>query len=60
MDGPADVSSENRPGWYLLDGCVATRNRKVEGSNPSSGSICPAEELSSRTSTFRLDQVVAT
>jgi hypothetical protein len=38
MDDPADVSSQNRPGWYLLDECVSTRNRKVEGSNPSSGS----------------------
>jgi hypothetical protein len=38
LDEPPDVSSENRPGWHLLDGCVSTRNRKVEGSNPSSGS----------------------
>jgi hypothetical protein len=38
MDDPADVSSRNRTGWHLLDGCVSTRNRKVEGSNPSLGS----------------------
>jgi hypothetical protein len=28
MDEPADMSSENLPGWHLLDGCAATRNRK--------------------------------
>jgi hypothetical protein len=33
------VSSQNRPGWHLLDECVSTRNRKVVGSNPTSGSI---------------------
>ena len=38
MDDPADVSGQNRPGWYLVDGCVSTRNRKVVGSNPTSGS----------------------
>jgi hypothetical protein len=30
MDEPADVSSQNRVGWHLLDGCAATRNRKVK------------------------------
>jgi hypothetical protein len=39
MDEPADVSSQNRPGWYLLDEGVSTRHRKVVGSNPTSGSI---------------------
>jgi hypothetical protein len=29
MDERADASSEDRSGWYLLDGCVSTRNRKV-------------------------------
>src|SRR5918995_2405116 len=38
MEDPADGSSQDRPGWHLLDECVSTRNRKVEGSNPSSGS----------------------
>jgi hypothetical protein len=38
MDDPADVSSEDGPGWHLVDGCVSTRNRKVVGSNPTSGS----------------------
>jgi hypothetical protein len=32
------VSSQNRPGSHLLDEGFSTRNRKVEGSNPSSGS----------------------
>ena len=34
MDEPADTSSQNRPGWYLLDGCVSTRNRNVGKSCP--------------------------
>jgi hypothetical protein len=38
MDDPADVSSQNRPGWHLLDEGFSTRNRKVVGSNPTSGS----------------------
>ena len=38
MDEPADLSSQDRPGWHLLDECVSTRNRKVVGSNPTSGS----------------------
>jgi hypothetical protein len=38
MDDPADVSSQNRPGWHLLDRCGSTRNQKVVGSNPTSGS----------------------
>ena len=38
MDDPADVSSENGSGQHLLDTCVSTRNRKVAGSNPTSGS----------------------
>jgi hypothetical protein len=43
MDDPADVSSRNGSGRHLLDGCVSTRNRKVEGSNPSSGSQTPGQ-----------------
>jgi hypothetical protein len=43
MDEPADLSSQDRPGWHLLDECVSTRNRKVEGSNPSSGSKTPSQ-----------------
>ena len=38
MDDPADVSRRYETGRDLLDGCGSTRNRKVEGSNPSSGS----------------------
>jgi hypothetical protein len=52
MDDRADVSSENRTRKHLLDGCVSTRNRKVVGSNPTSGSETAAQRLSSKTSTF--------
>ena len=45
MDDPADVSSLNRPGWHLVDGCVSTRNRKVVGSNPTSGSISGGQRV---------------
>jgi hypothetical protein len=38
MDDPADVSSQNGSGRYLLDEGFSTRNRKVVGSNPTSGS----------------------
>ena len=38
MDEPADVSSENRTRHHLLDEGSSTRNRKVVGSNPTSGS----------------------
>jgi hypothetical protein len=30
MDDPANESTQNRPGWHLLDGCTSTRNRKVD------------------------------
>ena len=38
-DDAADVSSQNGSGWHLLDEGFPTRNRKVVGSNPTSGSI---------------------
>jgi hypothetical protein len=38
MDDPADVSSQNGSGRHLLDEGSSTRNRKVVGSNPTSGS----------------------
>ena len=38
MDDPADLSSQNGSGRYLLDEGSSTRNRKVVGSNPTSGS----------------------
>jgi hypothetical protein len=38
MDEPADTSSQKGPVWHLVDGCASPRDRKVEGSNPSSGS----------------------
>ena len=53
MDDPADLSSQNWPGWYLLDGCVSTRNRKVEGSNPSSGSKTAGQRVIQRMLTAR-------
>jgi hypothetical protein len=46
MDDPADVSSQNRPGWHLLDEGSPTRNRKVVGSNPTSGSKSAAQRVS--------------
>jgi hypothetical protein len=45
---PADVSSQNRPGWHLLDTCDPTRNRRVVGSNPTSGSLLPGQRPSGR------------
>ena len=39
MDDPADLSSQNGSGRHLLDEGFPTRNRKVVGSNPTSGSI---------------------
>jgi short subunit dehydrogenase len=35
---PRRPEQGNGSGWHLLDGCAATRNRKVVGSNPTSGS----------------------
>ncbi len=29
MDDPADVSSQNGSGWYLVDEGASTRNRKA-------------------------------
>jgi hypothetical protein len=58
MDDPADGSSQNRPGWYQLDGCVSTRNRKVEGSNPSSGSKAAGQRALPALLTARRQQAV--
>ena len=38
MNDPTDVSSQNGAGRHTLDECAPTRNRKVVGSNPTSGS----------------------
>jgi hypothetical protein len=54
------VSSQDGSGRHLLDEGVSTRNRKVVGSNPTSGSISAAQWSSSKTSNFEVDQVVAT
>jgi hypothetical protein len=58
MDDPTDVSSQNRPGWYLLDGCVSTRNRKVVGSNPTSGSKTAGQRASLALATALMGQAV--
>jgi hypothetical protein len=44
------LSSQDGPGRVQLEGFGPTRNRKVEGSNPSSGSISAGRQLSSKTS----------
>ena len=38
MDEPADVTSKNRTRTHVLDQGSTTRNRKVVGLNPASGS----------------------
>jgi hypothetical protein len=53
MDDPADVSSQNGSGRYLLDEGFSTRNRKVVGSNPTSGSKSAGQGQLSKTTTFR-------
>ena len=40
------MSSQDGTRRHGLDGCSATRNRKVEGSNPSSGSITAGQRAS--------------
>jgi hypothetical protein len=30
MDDPADVGSQNRPGWHLLDGCATRPGEEVD------------------------------
>jgi hypothetical protein len=59
-DEPSNVSRLDPSGADQIDAENPTRNRKVVGSNPTSGSISAAERLSSKTSTFGLDQVAAT
>ena len=45
MDDPADVSSQDGSGRHLLDEGFSTRNRKVVGSNPTSGSITAGQSI---------------
>jgi ribosomal-protein-alanine N-acetyltransferase len=52
MESVPYVSSQDGPGRVQLEGFGPTRNRKVVGSNPTSGSICAGERLSSKTSIF--------
>src|SRR5215204_715787 len=46
------LSSQDGSGRVQLEGFGPTRNRKVVGSNPTSGSISAGEGLSSKTSRF--------
>jgi uncharacterized membrane protein YidH (DUF202 family) len=41
LDDASDLSSEDVPRWDWADGFLPTRNRKVVGSNPTSGSKPP-------------------
>jgi hypothetical protein len=60
MKSVPHLSSHDGPRRVQLEGFGPARNRKVVGSNPTSGPISAAERLSSKASTFGLDQVVAT
>jgi hypothetical protein len=50
MESVPYLSSQDGPGRVQLEGFGPTRNRKVVGSNPTSGSISPGEGPSSKTS----------
>src|SRR5215203_6317869 len=52
MKSVPHLSSHDGSGWVQLEGFGPTRNRKVVGSNPTSGSISAGEGLSSKTSRF--------
>jgi hypothetical protein len=60
MESVPFLSSQDGSGRVQLEGFGPTRNRKVVGSNPTSGSKTAGEWLSSKTSRFRVDQPVAT
>jgi hypothetical protein len=59
-DGAGNVSRLDPSGAVQIDAEHPSRNRKVVGSNPTSGSKTAGEWLSSKTSKFGVDQVVAT
>jgi hypothetical protein len=59
-DEASNVSSLDPSGADQIDAEHPSRNRKVVGSNPTSGSITAGQELSSKTSIFGVDQAVAT
>jgi hypothetical protein len=46
MDDPTDVSNQNGSGRHTLDEGSSTRNRKVVGSNPTSGSKTAGQRAS--------------
>ena len=52
MESVALLSSHDGPGRVQLEDFGPTRNRKVEGSNPSSGSKIAGQEFPSKTSIF--------
>jgi hypothetical protein len=60
MKSAPHLSSQDGPGRVQLEDIGPTRNRKVVGSNPTSGSISAGQGLSSKASTFGVDQTVAT
>src|SRR5215203_3160173 len=49
-DRPSNVSSLDPSGAYRVDAEHPSRNRKVVGSNPTSGSICAGRRLLSKAS----------
>ena len=59
-DEASNVSSLDPSGADQIDAEHPSRNRKVVGSNPTSGSISAGEGLSSKASIFGLDQEMAT
>jgi hypothetical protein len=60
MESVPYLSSQDGSEQVQAEGIGPTRNRKVEGSNPSSGSKVTGQRVSSKTSTFGVDQAVAT
>jgi hypothetical protein len=58
MDDPADVSSQDGSGRHLLDEGFSTRNRKVVGSNPTSGSKTAGQRAFLRMLTMRRRRAV--
>jgi hypothetical protein len=58
MDEPADVTSKNRTRTHVLDQGSTTRNRKVVGSNPTSGSKTAGQRASPGEMTAQRQQAV--
>ena len=60
MKSVPHLSSQDGSGRVQLEGFGPTRNRKVEGSNPSSGSIPSGRRAVKQDERMRVDQAVAT